>query len=471
MGEAGWSGPAWPSRRTWLGFGALAAAAVLFWQVVGAGLTFFADDWMLLADRSLAIDSLFRSHNEHLSAIPIAIFVILRDSVGLGPHWLWLLVLHLAHVAAAAGVLVLAGRRVRPPVALAAAAALLFLGTAGEELLWMVMVSVVISTAAGVWALVILDARRPRGVWPGVLAAALVAVGLLASSFGIAMAVSAGISALSRRNRAAVLALVPVGALYVGWYIARAPGSGPPLCAPVPAVEWAVTSVPLAFSTLLYAVGAPLGVGLFTQPLIVVAAAVAALWLLTLAYAVREGAPVWLPVATLAGIATVAVLIAGSRACLGPQVTGSSRYIYTTGCLALVGMVTTPATGPAGRLVRGRPTPVVAVATALALALGGISLVVRYPALELFSQASRAAVNVALSPDGLACHTQIRHVDDFTANLEMMPTTARLRELVPSPGLLDPPGWSWVPPVDADLQAQVRHLMCEVPPSDNPAGG
>ncbi len=441
----------------------MAIGAVVFWQLVGSGLTFTADDWIILADRSLTLDSLLRPHNEHLSAVPIAIFVVLRDAVGLGPHWLYLLVLDLAHVVAAAGVLVLALRRVRPVVALAGVALLLFLGAASDVMTWMIMVSVVVSTAAGVWALVLLDGPRSRPV----LAAALVALGLASSSFGIAIAGAVGVFALLRRDWRAVLALAPVAAGYLAWYGAYHM-TGPSVCPPVSAATWATSSVPLSLTTLVYAVGAPLGVGLTTEPLVSMAAAAAGLWVVTLAYAARSRAAVELAAAALAGIVVVGVLIAGSRACLGPQVTGASRYVYTTGYLAMVGLLATPPVGPIGHLVRNRPPLAVGLWSGVALVLSALTLILSFPGLTSTSQISRAVVDVAFSPDGLSCHTQQAQDDPVTFVMEMMPTTARIRDLVEAPGALDPPAWSPVGPVDPALLAQVRHLMCETPPVMSP---
>lgn len=449
-----------PRGSPWLPFLALALVAFSLWQLGAADLTFIRDDWIVLASRSLTIESLLVPYNEHLSAIPIALLVVLRDAIGLGWHAAYLVPLLAAHLAASAGLFAIALRRTRPATALVLATLALFMGTGFADLLWVFQVGAVISVATGVWALDALDRQAPRSV----LAALLIGLGLASSSFAMPFAAAALMLAILRRQRRALVGLALVGVVYAAWYLAYH-STAPGLCGPTAALDLARLAIPYAFATLVYAVGAPLGLGLSAQALVPLAAVLALLWVLGLAFAWRQGRRVHLAVAAAVGILVMGVLVAYSRSCLGPQATGASRYVYATGMLALVGFAGTRLGGPPERLVDRPPRPVLAAALGVVLVLQLLALSDGHAYLRASSDAVRAGVAVVLGDPAGRCHTAPAVVDDMTADIDMLPPPALLRVLVPSASLIAVPSWHPNAALDPATVAQVRHIMCDLPPA------
>jgi hypothetical protein len=447
-------------RGPWPAFALLAVVAVGIWQFVAADLTFMGDDWKVLGERTLSVDSLLTPYNEHLSAIPIALLVILRDTIGLGWHAVYLLPVQLGLVLAAAGVLVIATRRQRHRVGLVLAALALFMGSGWDDLLWAWQVGAVISTAAGVWALVCLDTPRPRSG----IAAGLVVVALASSSFGIPFAAAVAALAAIRRKKMAIALLALVGLAYLAWY-ARYHFTGPTICQPPSPVQLVWSTGPFAVAGLIYAVGAPLGLGQDVQVLVTVAADVAALWVIGLLAARKAGRNVGLPAAVIAGLVVMGALVAYGRPCLGGvQAMGSSRYVYVTGMLALVGLAGTELAGLVGRMVGAIPRVVVTGGIASVLLLQAKSIADGHAALRATSDTVRAGVAIVLSDATGLCHTAPVVVDEMTADIYMLPPPARLRELVASPNLLATPAWVPNGAPRSQLVANLRRMMCEVPP-------
>ena len=444
------------TRRAWLLFAGFAALDLVWLQWLSADVTFTSDDWLILSRRSLDLAPLLTPFNEHLSLVPITSMLLLRDTVGIGPHWLYLLAVQLAHVATAAGVLMIALRYRSPVVALVLSGLALVTGPATANLLWAFQLGAVVATAAGVWALDLVDmGRRP---W---LAAVLCGVAVASSSFGLAFAIAAGSLAIVRSERPAVVGIGLVGAAYVAWYVMFHSGSAP-LCAPTGLGPLALQAGPFLFAGLTYAVGMPLGIGLATQPLVGLAAAAGAGWLVTLTLALRRGNRPWLALAAVGAIALVAVLIAWGRGCLGPQVAGAPRYVYAMGMLALIGIASSPWPRLGGSDVR--PTAWVAVALLTVGVVLTLHLRSSLDAHESYlgtSRAIRAAVSMRLGPDGGHCEVKPLPVDSLSSTVGYVPPRAWLETWLGSAARLDPPPWvgtNWRPP--AELSTKVRQLIC-----------
>ena len=456
-----------PARKVWLMFAVVSVLVVLSLQWLSADLTFVSDDWSILSERSLDLNSLLTPYNEHLSLIPIALMVTLRDTIGLGSHPIYLLLVQLFHTTVAAGILAIGLRYRSAGPALGLAVLGLLLGPGAENLMWAFQAGAVISTAAGVWALVFLDRPRPR-IW---VSAGLLGVAMASSSFGVPFAVAAGALAVLRRDRPGVIALIVVGAVYGAWYLMFRMQS-PGLCSASSAAALVLTSGPFVFAGLTYAVGAPLGLGLDTQPLMAVAAVAAASWLTVIVVGIWSGAKPWLPVASVAGLVAMAVLVGWNRGCLGIQIAGAPRYVYAAGMLALAGIVATPIPDP----LRVPSSSRAIMGVGLGLLLVVVSLHVRAVTaahVQIPSSTSRivrAAVEVGMSPSGPACHTDPIRTDSITAVIFHVPSpTWVLRTWLVSAHELDPPAWvatDWAP--SAALVAQVRQIMCETPAESAP---
>jgi hypothetical protein len=194
-----------------------ASAAVLLHY--GSHLTFFQDSWeFLMHRRDPSVANLLEPHNEHIVLLPVLIAEASLRLFGMNSMTPELVLLVVLELVVAALLFVYARRRLGPWPALFAAALLLFLGPAWQDLLWPFQVGFVGASACGLAMLLALENQSER--WD-VAACALLAVSIAFSSLGIAFALAAAVDVLQRRRarglrRAYVFAL-PL-ALYLGWY-------------------------------------------------------------------------------------------------------------------------------------------------------------------------------------------------------------------------------------------------------------
>ena len=195
----------------------MCAASALTLVILGTRLTFFADDWAFLLDRpGWSVDSLLRDHNGHLSVLPVAIYKVLVALFGLDSQLPFRLVLSLTVVAVGVLVYVLVSERAGRAAGLVAAALLLFLGPAWNDLLWSFQIGLVGSLAAGLGTLLALEHDTPRR---NAAACFLLVLSLALSDLGVPFIVAAAIAvALRRRAAQAWIPLVPL-ALFGLWYV------------------------------------------------------------------------------------------------------------------------------------------------------------------------------------------------------------------------------------------------------------
>jgi hypothetical protein len=200
-----------------LGLALIAAAAVLL--SYSSGLAPFQDSWeFLMHRRALTLDAWLEPHNEHIVLIPVLIEQLLLRLFGLGstvPEFIVLIALLLA---TATLTFVYVRRRLGPWAALIAAALLLFLGPAWQDLLWPFQVGFVGSALFGVATLLALESDGRRR---DLAACACLAISIGFSSLGLAFLVGAAVDVLQRRHdrglRRAYVVAVPL-ALYALWY-------------------------------------------------------------------------------------------------------------------------------------------------------------------------------------------------------------------------------------------------------------
>ncbi len=202
---------------------AVVAAGVLL-VVAGAGGWFMFDDWMLLGSRRdvLADDGvaayLFRSHNDHLMAVAIAVQHRMVALFGLATYLPTMVVIAAAHVGIAVVVRrILVRLGVRRPLASASAVLLLFWGPAAGSLLW--GLDAWFPLAVGMWLTHLLlvwhdgapNRRDVLGVGLGTLAIASHSVAVVGAPVLVAML------AASRRWKAALIAAIPL-VPYMLWF-------------------------------------------------------------------------------------------------------------------------------------------------------------------------------------------------------------------------------------------------------------
>ncbi len=252
------------------------AAAMVFASVVlyrqGLGLTFFYDEWNFVMNRrDWTVGTFLEPHNEHLVLVPVILFKALFLAVGLDDYWAYRVVVLGLHLVCVVLVFALARRRLDPYPALAAALAVLVLGSAWQNLLWPFQSGYLASVAAGLGMLLALDVRRD------VLATVLLAVALASGSIGLPFAAAALVEVAWRpgnRRRRLSIPLVPL-ALYALWSVVY----GNPRAAPGaenglrPLVTQNIPSVPgYVADAAAGAFGAVIGLGIeWGRPLALVA--------------------------------------------------------------------------------------------------------------------------------------------------------------------------------------------------------
>jgi len=205
------------SIPVWAPLAALCLASATLLVVLGTRLTFFNDEWHILFQRQgFSADSILEPHNEHLSAIPILVFKALIALFGLESQLPYRLAL--AVVVVSLGVLVFwfVRQRAGNLLALAAAALVLFLGTAWEDLLWSFQIGLIGSLATGVGVLIALERDTPRR---NAIACALLVFSILLSDLGIPFVIAATVAVLLRRRPRQLWVPGAATAVFAAWWI------------------------------------------------------------------------------------------------------------------------------------------------------------------------------------------------------------------------------------------------------------
>jgi hypothetical protein len=197
---------------------ALVAAAVVLFDY-SSGLTWFQDSWEFLMNRrEFTAAALFEPHNEHIVLIPVLIEQLGLRVFGMSSTLPEYVVLTALLLGTATLVFVYVRRRLGPWPALMAAALLLFLGPAWQDLLWPFQIGFVGSALGGVAMLLALEREDRRG---DVAASALLAISIGFSSLGLAFALGAAVDVVQRRRARGLgriwVAAAPL-ALYALWY-------------------------------------------------------------------------------------------------------------------------------------------------------------------------------------------------------------------------------------------------------------
>jgi hypothetical protein len=383
------------ARRSTLVFGALAGASSIVVLWLGLGLTFFSDEWAFIEKRSVLDPSTWWApHNEHWSTLPILVYGALLQIVGLRTYVPYLAVVYALHVVACAGVFVLVRRRSGPLAGLAAAAIALLLGSGFENLFWGMQLGFVGSTAAGIWALAILDlaptGRRRVGV------AALLTASLASSGIGLAFLVAVGTAlSLSPAWKSSWRWMVIPAAAYATWFVVIG-HTGLAIDRQMMTVDTLAAIPRFVAGGFANAAGAVLGIG---PDLSLAAAGIALAAAVGLVIRRRSHRPV-LAAACATGLVCQYTLIAATRASVTEHQVDYSRYTYVGALLALIALA-----DMAGS-VRMLSSPLrrrVLIGTLAAILEFGLIWNVRllFAGRDLFADramATRALVSVALDP-------------------------------------------------------------------------
>ena len=205
-------------------FVAVLAVALVLYLVFGRRQWFFLDEWDFLAARTgHDLNELFRPHNEHWVTLPILVYRVLWRLFGLRTYVPYQLIAILLHLTAAVLLRVVMRRAgVHPWIATAAASLFALFGAGARDIVWAFQMVWGASLVLGLTHLILADHDGPidRRDALGLLAGL---AGMLCSGVAVTMILVVGLSALVRRGwRAALFHTVPLGLLYIGWWIAFA---------------------------------------------------------------------------------------------------------------------------------------------------------------------------------------------------------------------------------------------------------
>jgi hypothetical protein len=208
-----------PDRLAWIAFAGLllVGAAVLYYETRGTTLTW--DEWGWVLDRrGGGLDTFLKPHNGHFSLIPVALYKLLFATAGLSDYRPYRVMVVAGDLVCVALVFVYAKRRVGSYLAVLAAALLLFLGPGWVDILWPFQIGWLLSLAAGLGCLLMLDRADRVG---DVGACVLLGVSLASSGLGLAVALGVAVDVLWERRgwRHAWIVAAPL-AVYALWWIA-----------------------------------------------------------------------------------------------------------------------------------------------------------------------------------------------------------------------------------------------------------
>ena len=296
------------------------------------GLTFFADEWAVIAERSISMESFLRPFNEHWLGVTTVVYRLVLDAVGMTTYIPYLALLAALHVIVVLEVYVLARRMTSPALAAMAAVIIAFFGSGFENLFWAMQIGFVGAIALGLGAVILLDGAPSRG--RVVAATGLLTVGVMTSGFGLFMLAFAGLDLLldARRRRLFVALLVPA-AIYLAWYVVY--GRSGVATAREPFTLDAMLSVP---GFVLDGVGTAFGSVVGIGPFLGRAAAIA----LAVALIVRLIRRQPVPTRALACFGAILVqfgILGLIRAQLFEGAAEYSRYAYLSGIFALLGIL------------------------------------------------------------------------------------------------------------------------------------
>lgn len=431
----------------------LAIGAAAWLVALGRGLTFFADEWAVIEDRPIGLDSFLAPFNEHWLGIQVTAYRALVELVGLGTYVPYHAVLVALHVVVALEVYVIARRATHAPVAVAVAAVTLLFGSGFENLFWAMQIGFVGAIALGLAALLLLDGRP--GPRRAIAATGLLVATVMTSGFGLFMLVLIALDLLLDRTRRHLLPVVlaPAG-VWLAWYLAlgragvAAHGNPFTVDTLLQAPAFVLTGVATAF-------GSALGLGE------VAGLAAAGGLACAVLIAVRRGTPVPRRAMAYAGsILAMYLLLAVVRADTDPAAPLYSRYAYLSGMLALLTLATLLGRRSLRPVPRaGLLLPAIVGAAFTFSLLWNVRLLIG--GRELFAERAdltRALVELALLrplPDGV----------DPGRSLILVPSPQRLAEIVDRYGspLGDSLAGDAVRPISAGARSEARRRALNPP--------
>lgn len=434
---------------------ALGGALVLIW--LGRGMTFFADEWAFIESRALGDPmTWFSPHNEHWSTIPILVYRALVETVGLTSYVPYQGLVVVLHVVVVTLLFQLVRRSAGNLIAIFAATVLLFFGEGFENLYWGFQAGSVGATAAGLAALILLDAPARRA--GEVALVGLLSISLMSQGIGLFFLAIVAVELSLRRDRRSWLPLLMLPtALYLSWFVAigrtgigahRNPFTLDSLLQ-IPA--FVIEGSGNAFGSVT-GLGPVLGLGI-----VMLVGGLAGLRIRS------EGALPPRFVAASAGIVVEYGLIALTRGGITAGQVSYTRYTYVSGILAVIAVMAL--VGPDLRRILGRPGRTRTYTIAASVMIAQVALLWNGRLLlggrELFldrAQMTRALITVSLDaiPAGV----------DRDRSLVLVPSPASIERIVAARGspLSDRVFPSAVQPIDPAVLVEARRRLVEGAP-------
>ena len=454
-------------RTRWIGaltgyraFGVAAATASIVLLAMGAGMTFFSDEWAFIEGRSLAnVSDWFRPHNEHWSTLPVIVYRAMVETIGIGSYMPYLAVVVALHVGVAFLVYRLVRRRSGQELAFVMGLLVLLFGAGFENLFWGFQTGFVASMLFGLLALEVTDGEPTRR--RALAVAILLLLSLMASGTGIVMCVAVGVEWLveDRWRRQIAWLAIPAGA-YLAWYLAYGRTGVATIRNPF-SLEAAADVPPFIIGGFANAGGAIAGIG--ASGGVVVAGLIVA-WAVVLA--VRSSLPAR-AIALLVAVAVQYGLIGLVRGDLFAGQVAYTRYAYVSGILLLLVV-----SAMAGRPHMTTKPRLRAFAVAGAISVVGLAFTYNVALLiggrELFLE--RAEMTRALVTAGL--ERPLPPTTDPDRSLVLVPSPRSLEQLTAAYGdvrtdALVPMAVRPIPPA---TQAEANRRVREGAPIPQPEG-
>lgn len=206
---------------------AVLAVALVVFSYVGRHQWFIRDDWaFLLTRREIreqvgVADWLFIAQDGHWMSVPLSIYWVIERLFGMDSYWPYLVVNMALHVAAVALVRALCRRAgVHEWTTVIVCSLLLLFGSGWENVVFAVQITYNLSLVAFLAHLLLVQHDGPIGR-RDVAGAVLGVIGVASSAFGPFFGAAIFVVlAVQRRWRAALVAAVPQGVVYLWWLMA-----------------------------------------------------------------------------------------------------------------------------------------------------------------------------------------------------------------------------------------------------------
>jgi hypothetical protein len=309
-------------------FALVEVGAFVFYLLLARTQWFFADEWEFLSGRGVNPSDLLRSHYGHWVAVPLVVYRLLWQVVGLRSYLPYVGVAIVLHLLAAALLWVVMRRaEINPWIATLTASTFVLFGAGAQDVLWAFQITFTGALVFGLVHLLLADHDGPvdRRDWFGLLAGTL---GLMCSGVAVTMVIVVGVATLLRRSwRVSALHTVPLGVVYGLWWLRYSHGNHSITGSAHQIIDWCVTGAAGVFGAL----GSVYGVG-WVLAVILVGGGV---------LAVRESDPritrgrLVLPSALLVGAAAFLLIAAFDRSGIGASAAKLSRYLHILAALVL----------------------------------------------------------------------------------------------------------------------------------------